>query len=217
MFEKHFQESTTFFFNELCVEHLLNGIPDQDVAYDVITKRPKTIDEAINLLTWHESCKRGLRRGDIHDPDAHYQDNIYSDYDDRDSQNADIRRVNHKHFVTEERLQQFGRELRDDITKNVTKSVKESITNSIKITCRQAVRDEMKTFNKKPEMNDMGQGRVPYNKNIKCCSCQGEGHISRNCPLKENRNTKSICRLVVTEEVEHFICDGAEVADKTEN
>ena len=101
-------------FNELCVEHLLNGIPDQGVAYDVITKRPKTIDEAINLLTWHESCKQGLYKRDT---DTQYQDDSYADYDDKATQNVDVRRINHKRFVAEERLQQFGRELRDSITK----------------------------------------------------------------------------------------------------
>ena len=121
--------------------------------------------------------------------------------------------------MTEERLQQFGRELRDDITKNVTKSVTESITNTIKTTCRQAVRDEMKTFNKKPEMNDMSQGRVPYNKNIKCYSCQGEGHIFRNCPFKENKNRGSSRRPESREISQTGKSDGGEpeTTKKTEN
>ena len=227
-------------FNELCVEHLLNGIPDQGVAYDVITKRPKTIDEAINLLTWHESCKRGFYRRDTY---LQYQDDSYSDCDDKYTQNVDIRRVNHKRFVTEERLQQFGRELRDDITKNVTKSVTENIVKTI----RQVVREEVKS------VQNYGTQGGTSTKTVTCYSCHTEGHISSNCPLKENRNTKenrstegcsklkrsvdmtssgknglnirtnaspkSICRLDFTdnEYVDNFICDGAEVADKTEN
>ena len=38
-----------------------------------------------------------------------------------------VRCVNQKRFITEERLQQFGRELRSSITKDVTQSVMESI------------------------------------------------------------------------------------------
>ena len=191
---KAFPGINDILFNKLCVEHLLNGIPDQGVAYDVITKRPKTIDEAINLLTWHESCKRGLYRRDT---DIPYQDDIYSDSDDRDNQNVDVRRVNHKRFMTEERLQQFGRELRDDITKNVTKSVTENITNTI----RQVVREEIKTA------QNYGTQRGTSNKIVTCYACHAEGHISRNCPLKENRN-RSISRLDVTDNecADNFIC-----------
>ena len=156
-------------------------------------------------MTWHESCKRGLYRRDT---DVQYQDDIYSDSDDRDNQNVDVRRVNHKRFVTEERLQQFGRELRDDITKNVTKSVTENIVKTI----RQMVREEIKTA------QNYGTQGGTSNKIVTCYACHAEGHISRNCPLKENRN-RSISRLDVTdcECADNFICDGAEVADKSEN
>ena len=51
--------------SELCrklsIEHMLNGLNDQSIAYDVLTKMPKSMDEAVNLVTWHESCKSGLK------------------------------------------------------------------------------------------------------------------------------------------------------------
>ena len=41
----------------LTIENLLRGLPDQALAYEVRTKNPKTIEETIRLVTWHECCK----------------------------------------------------------------------------------------------------------------------------------------------------------------
>ena len=111
--------------------------------------------------------------------------------------------------MTEERLQQFRPELRDDITKNVTKSVTENITNTI----RQVVREEIKTA-----QNYGTQGGTSI-KIVTCYSCNAEGHISRNCPFKEKKTTRSISRLDIIEDEsnENYICDGVEVAEKSEN
>lgn len=40
---------------------MLNGIHDQSVAYDGLTKRPQTLQEAVNLLSWHFSYQNGLK------------------------------------------------------------------------------------------------------------------------------------------------------------
>ena len=182
-------------FDELCVEYMLNGIQDKDVAYDVLTKKPNSFEEAINLLKWHNSCKNDLKKRSCED--------------DEDSHHGDhVRRINQKRFVTEERLQQFGRELKDSITKSVTKSVTENIGNII----RQVVREEIKTA-----QNDGKQGGT-LNRTVTCYACHEEGHISRNCPLKENK--RSVFRLDMAENqgVEYLSCDNEEVAeDKSEN
>ncbi|CAC5360113.1 unnamed protein product [Mytilus coruscus] len=41
----------------LTIENLLRGLPDQSLAYEVRTKSPHSVDEAIKLITWHECCK----------------------------------------------------------------------------------------------------------------------------------------------------------------
>ena len=194
-------------FNSLCVEHMLSGISDQNVAYDVLTKRPQSLDEAINLLTWHQSCKSGLRNQTVSKRDFGYEDD-FTEEEEEGSCISEVRRVNHKRYVTEERLQQFGRELKDSITKSVTKSVTENIGNII----RQVVREEIKTA-----QNDGKQGGT-LNRTVTCYACHEEGHISRNCPLKENK--RSVFRLDMAENqgVEYFSCDNEEVADdKSEN
>ena len=120
-------------YNQLCVEHMINGISDQGVAYDVLSKRPKSLDEAINLLTWHHSCKSSLRP-------TKSDDESYTNSDD-ENDGHEVRRVNQKRFVTEERLQQFGRELRSSITKDVTQSVMESVKSIIVETNRKVIKE----------------------------------------------------------------------------
>lgn len=41
---------------------MLNGIHDQSTAYDVLTERPHTLQEAVNLLSWHFfKSKNGIK------------------------------------------------------------------------------------------------------------------------------------------------------------
>ena len=37
-------------FNELTIEHLVCGLPDPTLVYDVLSRKPKTIDEAIDMI-----------------------------------------------------------------------------------------------------------------------------------------------------------------------
>ena len=104
-------------FNSISIEHMLNGIPDQSIAYDVLTKRPKTMEETINLVTWHTTCKNGLRsKNYVRQVETEKSSDVIQD-------EMDVRRVGGKRFVTEERLNQFGRELQQTITTEFTKSV----------------------------------------------------------------------------------------------
>lgn len=48
---------TLQFFNYVSIEYMLSGIPDQIMAYDVLTKRPRSMEERINLVTWHLTCR----------------------------------------------------------------------------------------------------------------------------------------------------------------
>ena len=44
-------------FTRLTIHNLLQGLHDQSVVYEVLKNRPKTLTEAINMVTWHECCK----------------------------------------------------------------------------------------------------------------------------------------------------------------
>ncbi|VDI74022.1 Hypothetical predicted protein [Mytilus galloprovincialis] len=52
----------TQLFEELTVEHFLYGLNDENMTYDVISKQPKSIDEALNMVMWHESCRSRSER-----------------------------------------------------------------------------------------------------------------------------------------------------------
>ena len=46
----------TAVFENLAIEHLLRGLPDQKLAYEILTKKPKDLSDTINMITWHEAC-----------------------------------------------------------------------------------------------------------------------------------------------------------------
>ena len=72
-----------------------------------MTKKPRTVEAALDLIKWHESC-RGIQR-----KRAGVRQ-VSSEMD-----GASISRVNGKAYVTEERLHQFGRDLSTGIVKEL--------------------------------------------------------------------------------------------------
>ena len=52
----------TEMFQKIAIEHMLKGLDDPGVAYDVQTKRPKSMAEAVDMITWHECCRMNSRR-----------------------------------------------------------------------------------------------------------------------------------------------------------
>ena len=105
------------FFNTLAVEYLCNGLPDPNMAFDILVKKPKTIRQALDMIEWYECCRNSTKkktqvRAITTDYDSSEDSGTWSD--------AGIRRIDSRKFVTEERLQQFGRELVEQIKKVVT-------------------------------------------------------------------------------------------------
>ena len=45
---------TTETFTQMTIHHLLQGLNDQSIAYEVLIQRPKTLTEVVNMVTWHE-------------------------------------------------------------------------------------------------------------------------------------------------------------------
>ena len=51
----------TVLMEDMTIEILVGGLPDSGLIYDVLTKKPKTVREAIDWIQWHESCKGAQR------------------------------------------------------------------------------------------------------------------------------------------------------------
>ena len=52
----------TQLYVEMTIEYLVNGLADKNLIYDVLTKKPQTIEEALEMITWHECCKGSEKR-----------------------------------------------------------------------------------------------------------------------------------------------------------
>ena len=48
----------TAIFDNLAIEHLLRGLPDQKLAYEIFTKKPKNLSDAVDMITWHKACQQ---------------------------------------------------------------------------------------------------------------------------------------------------------------
>ncbi|CAC5422121.1 unnamed protein product [Mytilus coruscus] len=106
----------------LSVEYMLRGLTGQSIAIELLTKRITSMTEAIHQVTLYETYRRGNRDRNIRQLST--QDTIDSNECEDD---VEIRNVRGKRYVTEERLTQFERGMKDSITKSITQSVGEII------------------------------------------------------------------------------------------
>ena len=47
----------TAIYESLHIEYLLRGLPDQTLAYEIFTKKPKNLSAAIDMINWHEASR----------------------------------------------------------------------------------------------------------------------------------------------------------------
>lgn len=170
-------------FDQLAIQQFLNGISDQDIAFEVIKLSPTTLAEAVDRLTWLESCKQSIRRkpGGLRKVDIDEQSGCSSD---EEEENQDVRRVNGKKFVTEERLIQFARDASLREQRKLRLELQDFKNNLLK-----AIKDGTDLKHLFVEGRDVQQ--KPKD-NVICYFCSEEGHISPKCPNKPKyNNTKA--------------------------
>ena len=49
-------------FNQMTMHPFLQDLPDQAIAYEVLTKRPSNLTEAIDMITWRACCKESTKK-----------------------------------------------------------------------------------------------------------------------------------------------------------
>ena len=145
--EAHMEETT--------VEKLLDGYPDQAIAYEVRTKDPRTVQRTLELLQWHEICKgvHGKRAGirQVSTPSAEVGEV---------QEEASVRRMGGKAAVTEEKLNHFGREL------------------------LAAIKTKQESGDPQPHRRQRRKDQ-DWKLSAKCHICHEIGHIKYDCPERE--------------------------------
>ena len=87
-------------FNQLMIYHLLQGLSDQSNAYEVLIRKPRTLSQAVDMITWHECCKATTSRQcgiqQLRRPDISSETTISRE----DFHTLGVRRINGKRSVT---------------------------------------------------------------------------------------------------------------------
>ena len=135
----------------LTIETTVKGLQDPTLTYDVLTKKPHTINQALDMIAWHECCKGTTRRRNV----------VRQVFEDDEGNDFNMRRINDGSFVTEERLDKFGKELQQAILSAI-----------------------------KGVMNPNKPERRTRQNDITCYFCYEPGHFRRECPKNRLRTDR---------------------------
>jgi hypothetical protein len=173
-------------YNSLTVEHLGMGLPDPNMAFDILARKPKTVEEALHAIEWYECCKATQKK--------RHQVRKVTATDERDSEpeenTAEIRRFGGKKFVTEERLYQFGNELQSKLVSALTEVVGKE--KSVEVSSEVRRKEKSSADQSGLIKGKSWESSPKYNTgSITCYRCGELGHYARSCP-KESANVREI-------------------------
>ena len=135
----------------MIIEHVISGLKNQTVAYDVMSKKPRTVVECLDMVQWHESILQRQKSARIQ---AVSVANEELSVTGNSTMEASVSRVSGSTSVSEERLFQFGRELKEAI-------------------CRQLGTKES---------DNKDKDRKWSKSKVECYYCKEMGHFKRECP-----------------------------------
>ena len=166
----------------LTIEHLLAGMSDQTLAYEVLTKKPGTVDEALNMITWYQCCKAtktqrsGIRKiSELPDENEPKQQNGWKG-----------------NYVTEERLSRFEESLKATINENMkqlmTRTPQTGFKGQMNVGRSKNGENNERSKNLGPRelsgaTQSMHIGGVA--RKASCFNCGWQGHYRKDCPASK--------------------------------
>ena len=152
-------------FNRLAIEHLLRGLPDQELASEIFSRKPMDLSETVEMINWHQACRSFT----------------YS------SSKQDIREEKTENYMYAEKVSKTGCDAgfsKTFVKKKKTKSTPENVgllCVSIQNTTSETVQTDSagQLYKQAHNMKRNAKPRLS-----KCYHCRTPGHRADVCPVK---------------------------------
>ena len=181
------------FYNTMSIEYLCNGLPDPNMAFDILVKKPRTLRQALDMIEWYECCRLNTRRR----VGVRQIGNVpYAEEPQAAPAASHLHRLGeNQRFVTEERLHQFGKDLQEKISESVNQAIIVQFQRALGGRLKGQLALPAPSHAERREVKD-GKPVVPEEENPglsspanpgarpegQCFRCRQPGHFARQCP-----------------------------------